>query len=359
MRLIPISIAIAVLFLTCPNPRAAHALEFEYIEPDDATRLILGAQGRVHAHGQIDLKDAVRLRRLMFDHDIKPGSDFIIDSPGGVVQGALDLGREIRKHRLNTRVGRKGGKEGRTLIHKNTRCLSACALAFLGGHFRFVEEGKEYGVHRFDALPGAVTGIDRAQALSGRIISYLNDMQVSTELFTLMSKTPSETMRILTPEELRELKVATGGIEEVQWKLSTHQGRLHYTGNRNTVWGRQVLDFECREGAVRLAIFFESLNREEDLKIHLSRTVMLDSQTHDIRKFGGGAPLFVENYAVYSFPAPPVLLDALEKSREFAFISRFNEENPLFLGFQGFPIHGQQEGIRAIRKCAKDSKHHR
>lgn len=71
-----------------------------------------------------------------------------LNSPGGDLQGGLRLGDAIRIKRLNTRVryayptGSKNPKEFRPAV-----CYSACALAFLGGLNRSLDDRAQYGVH--------------------------------------------------------------------------------------------------------------------------------------------------------------------------------------------------------------------
>jgi hypothetical protein len=57
-----------------------------------------------------------------------------LESPGGNVKGALAVARIIRDHDLDTYVGRL--------------CASACTLAFLGGHHRFLAASARLGFHQ-------------------------------------------------------------------------------------------------------------------------------------------------------------------------------------------------------------------
>lgn len=71
-----------------------------------------------------------------------------LNSPGGDLQGGLRLGDAIRAKRLHTRVryaypaGAKTAKDFRPAV-----CYSACALAFLGGVNRSLDDRAQYGVH--------------------------------------------------------------------------------------------------------------------------------------------------------------------------------------------------------------------
>ncbi|WP_413711669.1 hypothetical protein [Rhizobium sp. Rhizsp82] len=131
--------------------------------------------------------------------EFQPG--FItFDSNGGSVVAAIKFGRAIRALNANT------------LQIRSTQCVSACALAFLGGVKRSAEPGA-IGVHQafFSDNAGldnkaAVTTI---QMLTGEVIGYLSDMGVSAKLLQLSLSIESSDMRYLTTAEMREWNIIT------------------------------------------------------------------------------------------------------------------------------------------------------
>ena len=64
-----------------------------------------------------------------------------LNSPGGNLFAGMELGRIIRKHGAGTHI-----IDHRTVLPG--QCYSACALAFLGGVSRFIDNAARYGVHR-------------------------------------------------------------------------------------------------------------------------------------------------------------------------------------------------------------------
>jgi hypothetical protein len=98
----------------------------------------------------------------------------------------MELGRVIRKYRLRTDVGTKkpSSERGAREVVPGY-CYSACALAYLGGSFRFLMKDSRYGVHRFAFENPAPQHADLAQIVSAAIVEYIRSMDVDTKLFSL------------------------------------------------------------------------------------------------------------------------------------------------------------------------------
>ena len=67
-----------------------------------------------------------------------------LNSAGGSLFGALELGLLIRQSNFETEIGHTEG-----FNKLPGECASACAYAFMGGIARSLEEGAKLGVHRF------------------------------------------------------------------------------------------------------------------------------------------------------------------------------------------------------------------
>ncbi|MBK7706482.1 MAG: hypothetical protein IPJ30_12060 [Acidobacteria bacterium] len=132
----------------------------------------MGNSWRIYAIGEIDADAGKRLEAFLKENKIPEKSTLALDSPGGSLFGGITLGRVIREAGLFTYVGKKSTKPD-DLIQPG-ECYSACALAFLGGQFRWVNPPSEYGVHRFNSR--AKGDIDVAQVVSAAIVQYIRDM---------------------------------------------------------------------------------------------------------------------------------------------------------------------------------------
>src|SRR5262245_66365065 len=93
----------------------------------------------VYLDGTIDPGAPDRLSRALDGVDGK--ITVWLNSSGGNAFAGMQLGRILRKHGAWTYI-----IDSRTLLPG--QCYSACALAFLGGVYRFNDNGARYGVHR-------------------------------------------------------------------------------------------------------------------------------------------------------------------------------------------------------------------
>lgn len=121
------------------------------------------------------------------------GADVFISSPGGNLFAGMQIGRLIRKARANTHIGTLAADPSNSFAgrpgvkHVPGPCFSACALAFLGGVYRFSTKGSQFGVHRFSSSSGPTSGdLDTAQIVAAAVGTYIREMDVDPGLFDLM-----------------------------------------------------------------------------------------------------------------------------------------------------------------------------
>ncbi len=150
----------------------------------------------------------------------------VLESDGGSVLGALDLGRAIRRFGLGTTVGRvieRRAKSGTAYGEVNTRadCQSMCTFVLLGGVERDVPRDARVLVHqiwlgdrRDDAVAASYTAEDLevVQRDIGSIMQYTVEMGGDIELVALSLKVPPwEPMRALSRDELRRTRLIHAG----------------------------------------------------------------------------------------------------------------------------------------------------
>ncbi len=128
-----------------------------------------------------------------------------LHSPGGVVDEALAIGRELRRRGLPTRVP------------AGAICLSACPYILAGGDARTVSAAASVGVHQsfydqsaFLPVFAAVAEIQAAEAAAMR---YLAEMGVDPLVRIPALETPSRQIYLLTPDELTEYRLATEVVD--------------------------------------------------------------------------------------------------------------------------------------------------
>ena len=156
--------------------------------------------GTIEANGPIRSSTASEFRSFLESHG-RLGSDWqtelTLNSPGGAVVAAMQLGRLIRQHRIATNV--------------IGPCASACTLMAAGGFQRRVSNGGWIGVHQFTFTdqPDGQMAADRAQRMAAEIDEYLEEMGIHRAFSREAMRTAAQTIRPLTADELRRFRFVT------------------------------------------------------------------------------------------------------------------------------------------------------
>lgn len=122
----------------------------------------------------------------------------VLNSPGGYVDTALIIAREVHRRNMATVVERGDG------------CYSACSYIFFAGAPRFAEG--ELGVHQISA---EVADLVMAQTTLSDVIDALGEYGVQQVVIVRMLRTPPEDMYVFTQTELSEWDINRGGPIEV------------------------------------------------------------------------------------------------------------------------------------------------
>lgn len=154
--------------------------------------------------GDVSDGDADRVIKLL--QDARPAPEWLIlQSPGGVVGDALELGRYIRQAGINTRM------------LSGEYCYSACPYILMGGVEREVQDNAQVGVHQHyfgesTFLPASFA-VEDIQAGQGEVMLYLDEMGIDPLIMVPALTTPPDEIYVLLPEELREFGVVEGEEE--------------------------------------------------------------------------------------------------------------------------------------------------
>lgn len=148
------------------------------------------------------------------------GPTILINSDGGDdLAAALELGRLFRAHSVRIGIGDTvADPQNGSHVSKMEpgKCLSACAYAFLGGRVRSLDGPQELGFHQFydadilaNADKAAFSGAQRLrdQYVVGELISYLVEMDVSTELFSFAATASPGEFAYMEEEQAAEFRV--------------------------------------------------------------------------------------------------------------------------------------------------------
>jgi hypothetical protein len=181
-----------------------------------------------------------------------------LNSPGGNLFAGMQLGRTIRKRGASTHI-----IDYRTLLAGE--CFSACSLAFLGGVYRFNDNGARYGVHR--ASVGPTTGnVDLGPDLSVAIQNYIREMGVDARLFDLWAKAGPDEMYLLSQQQAENLGVVNNGRKPPEWRIAEFPGGAGLQGHQPTADGTGTLYFSCDNKQTVVGSAYEAAGRGERIE---------------------------------------------------------------------------------------------
>ena len=179
-------------------------------------RLFVSASGAITADTPHDFLNFAKERKLA-------GAILVLDSDGGSVHGAIALGREIRRLKLDTTVGRlldlDGAGTARAELSPHADCESMCAFVLIAGVHRFVPPGARVMVHqiwlgdrREDPTAATYSAEDLVlvQRDIGRLVRYTAEMGGAMEMVDLALRIPPwEPMHTMTRAEIHAAGVET------------------------------------------------------------------------------------------------------------------------------------------------------
>ncbi|WP_201415460.1 hypothetical protein [Mesorhizobium sp. J8] len=211
----------------------------------------------ISAEGTIEAGTPALLRRLLKTLGGRQ-LPIVVNSPGGNVDAALQLGRMVRKNKLDIAVGitefsgcSPGMKNCRDDDGKDrpysgiaydsgAMCNSACPLMFAGGTRRVVGEWAYLGVHQITTTyqrekllyrttyrivngkkkiistrvvsrknAGSYKTYEMSKAVEKRLSAYLKEMGVEQGVLSVMKATPASDIRQIEPDDMLEMKLVT------------------------------------------------------------------------------------------------------------------------------------------------------
>lgn len=196
-------------FLTAPTPAGPSTRPYQpdrapSTNPDGvpmsapmSERLEFTGDGaEMTVRGQIAAGDGQRFTQelALRKQSGQPVQTVLLDSTGGSVSDALEIGAALRAAGIATR------------LEDAAVCLSACPYAFAGGETRAVAPTAKLGVHQHyfgesGILPAfmAVEDVQRGQA---EVMAYLIRMGIDPRVMEHAMRTPPEQIYILSEEEL-------------------------------------------------------------------------------------------------------------------------------------------------------------
>jgi ATP-dependent protease ClpP protease subunit len=110
-----------------------------------------------------------------------------VDSEGGEMFAAMEIGRLLRTARASISVGR------------GSHCISACVFVLMGAPSRTVDVGARVGIHRPSLSD--FEGPDLVSSMEASIRLYADEMTGSHRIVDEMMSIPSDRIHLLTPRD--------------------------------------------------------------------------------------------------------------------------------------------------------------
>jgi hypothetical protein len=212
---------------TMDAPNNAHVLPMTFALLGEGPADSCGAKCRqlIAASGMVTADTPRQFQAFMRDIPTQDAT-VVLESDGGSVLGALELGRAIRRLGLSTTVGRVAERRSKTgarfgELNPRVDCQSMCTFVLLAGVKRSVPPEAQVLVHQIwlgDRREDAVAANYSAEDLVvvqrdiGSIVQYTAEMGGDVELVQLSLKVPPwEPMRVLSRDELRRTRLDLGG----------------------------------------------------------------------------------------------------------------------------------------------------
>lgn len=252
--LLLIAIFVPLCFSFHPSVAAEESLKISVIPPGPYEIAIGTNAWKIYLDGTIEAGAEKRVER-----EISRISNSVIEvyinSHGGDFLTGIKLGHLFRAKSAWTHIGRQGA--GATA--NPGECYSACAIAYLGGYYRFGISGSKYGVHR-TWKDGAAknSDLDDGQIISAAIGAYIREMGVDSRLLDLTVTAGKNQIYILSESEQKTLGVVNEGRAPSEWSIQMQQGLVYLRGTQNTMYGAGKFLLFCADRKLILHSIYEA-----------------------------------------------------------------------------------------------------
>jgi len=183
----------------------------------------------LQASGEITSETAQQFKSFLSDNPFV--SVVQLDSVGGNLKAALEIGQVIRSRDLITVVGGAAialsANGDRLATRVAGTCASACVYMLAAGRQRTQVRGSSIGVHQFSGTPADISGddaLDVGQRTTGALIEYLSRMDVDPLVIAAGSTASPKSVYVLSDTEALRFRLLTS-LQE-QFSVSPGYGRV-------------------------------------------------------------------------------------------------------------------------------------
>jgi hypothetical protein len=336
-------------------------MHFYYTAPQTQFEELFGGHFCINAIGKIEFGDDKKFTEFLKVSKAPPRCVVYIDSTGGDVDTAIQIGRIIRGSWFSTDVGCYELDTERNIDvaliprRKHPRkCLSAATLIYLGGRLRYLDDNATFGVHQFtfplaqgDKVPKYF--LAQSQTLSARLSEYISDMGISPQFLILSAATPSDEMQLVSKSELERLGVVTGGQTAVTWTLEANNGISYVKGERDSIYGHhKVMLCYKKDIGFYFHSVIETQNRSYELLNFGLVEIVLDGEK---TRLDISEEVTRAEHGIYVNVVSRISEDEARQiafSDSFGVQIRFSSEAEVFLGIAAMDTKNGQSKLRTF-----------
>ncbi len=224
-----LSFAVCLLFSAgagfAQSAPAAHPMNFRLVPVGDPATCGKKCLSAIQAEGVIGKGTAEEFLAFVKDQpkDVQLTNMILIQSQGGVLEGAIKLGFVFRSAELMVIVAQTSPDVPGAVIP--AQCYSACVYAVMGGTTRVIPLQSRMGIHaiftnKFEFDPLRAESPYRKEAAGDNVNDvarkYAKEMGISTELVNLAETISPNTISILTPQQIRKFRLGVPSLEQVK-----------------------------------------------------------------------------------------------------------------------------------------------
>lgn len=163
----------------------------------------------------------------------------ILSSPGGSLTAGITIGATIRAKRFDT------------LIAENTRCASACALAWLGGNRRYLTTTSQIGFHSSYVKIGDYKRISLSgNELVGR---YLRALGTDDRAFSYITGPGPDEIQWLSVRDALRIGISVHSLEETLLGATASQPAASFTSGGFETALRAAENFDAKFRSMGIA----------------------------------------------------------------------------------------------------------
>ena len=325
----------ALLLLLVFSMSKSYSFTITSEPPDKVSQKVFGTTGwSIFIDGEIDIDSAKKIEKELSKYN-KTGVFIYFNSKGGNPIAAMEIGRTIRKFTgAHVDIGKKNYLSNK--IDAGV-CLSACALAYLGGTYRFIDKDSIYGVHlaKFkDTQYEKKYDFALGQILFSKIAIYLDEMGVKQDLMRYITSTSE--INIIPNEKLKQLLVINEGKFISTWEIKqTEDSQFYLVGEQVSTRGIGKFIFTCPKNILFLVTSYQHGEHFKNLEDgqFLVHSLYIDKQTYFLKMPHAS---YVINLILFNefdyFDKNIAKQMALSKS--ITYQMQQSKESPLVVGFE-------------------------